>query len=87
MADIQIQYVRELHEACERWRVGDNKLFAAIVNSALSVLDLTERDLAVEFKTAPGTISRWANGHSRPAKPAQRAVITAISRRAKEAVG
>lgn len=38
----------------------------------------SERELADEFRTAVGTITRWANGHSRPARRAEEAVIAAL---------
>lgn len=38
----------------------------------------TERELADEFRTAVGTITRWANGHSHPARRAEEAIITSL---------
>lgn len=38
----------------------------------------SERELADEFRTAVGTITRWANGHSRPARLAEQAIISAL---------
>ena len=38
----------------------------------------SERELADEFRTAVGTITRWANGHSRPARRAEQAIISAL---------
>ncbi len=37
-----------------------------------------ERQLADEFRTAVGTITRWANGYSRPAKRAEQIIITSL---------
>lgn len=38
----------------------------------------SERELADEFRTAVGTITRWTNGHSRPAQRAEQAIITSL---------
>ena len=38
----------------------------------------SERTLADEFRTAVGTITRWANGHSHPARQAQEKISRAL---------
>lgn len=38
----------------------------------------SERELADEFRTAVGTITRWANGHCRPARRAEEAIIAIL---------
>lgn len=38
----------------------------------------SERELADEFRTAVGTITRWANGHSRPARRVEELIVQAL---------
>jgi hypothetical protein len=57
--------------------------FQEFLTEGLRLTGMSLRDAAKEFKTAPGTISRWVNGHSAPALIAREAIIKILSSRIK----
>ena len=52
--------------------------FQVLLESYLRNHPGSERELADEFRTAVGTITRWANGHSRPARRAQEVILESL---------
>lgn len=52
----------------------DKQMFNSIVHEGLALTGMSVRDAAVLFRTAPGTVSRWENGHTAPAIVARYAV-------------
>ena len=53
----------------------DRTRFRDLVSQGLDLTGMSLREAAREFKTAPGTVSRWVNGHSAPAVVAREAII------------
>ena len=45
----------------------DRTMFHRLVAEGLALTGVTLEQAAEEFKTAPGTVSRWKNGHAAPA--------------------
>ena len=76
-------YTRFLTEA-ERADLRDKQAFGRIVREGLELTGMSVRDAGELFRTAPGTVSRWANGHTAPAMIARRAIrdllMTRVSR-------
>jgi transcriptional regulator with XRE-family HTH domain len=68
----------------QRADLRDKKAFSLIVREGLALTGMTVRDAAELFRTAPGTVSRWENGHSAPPLIARDAVrdllVTRVSR-------
>ncbi|OGN01373.1 MAG: hypothetical protein A3B91_03725 [Candidatus Yanofskybacteria bacterium RIFCSPHIGHO2_02_FULL_41_29] len=58
--------------------VEKDSYFQRLLKSYLDYRPGSERELADEFRTAVGTITRWANGHSRPAQKAEQAIVSAL---------
>lgn len=55
---------------------GDDRgAFARYAAEGRRLAGLSLRDVAVEFRTAAGTVSRWENGHSAPSAIARREII------------
>lgn len=52
----------------------DKQIFSSIMHEGLALTGMSVRDAAVLFRTAPGTVSRWENGHTAPAIVARYAV-------------
>ena len=67
------QYTRFLMEA-ERADLRDKQAFSRLVREGLELTGMSVRDAAELFRTAPGTVSRWANGHTAPPLIARRAI-------------
>lgn len=74
------QFTRYLSEA-ERADLGDKQAFSRIVREGLALTGLSVRDAAELFRTAPGTVSRWENGHTAPAMVARHAVRDLLATR------
>lgn len=77
------QFTRFLKEA-ERADLRDKHAFGQIVRDGLALTGMSVRDAAELFRTAPGTVSRWENGHTAPPLIAREKVrdllITRVSR-------
>ncbi len=58
--------------------IEKDSYFQRLLKSYLDNHPGSERELADEFRTAVGTITRWANGHSRPARQAQEKISRAL---------
>ena len=54
---------------------ADRETFRRLVRDGRALLGMSLREAADEFRTAPGTVSRWENGHSAPAVVARQAII------------
>jgi hypothetical protein len=52
----------------------DKEMFAFVVREGLTLTGMSVRDAGELFRTAPGTVSRWENGHTAPALVARYAV-------------
>lgn len=46
---------------------GSKSAFQQLVREGLALTTLTLREVAMALETAPGTVSRWQNGHTAPA--------------------
>ena len=77
----------ELLEQCTAWRRGDQDGFQKIVALAPEVLREQQRELAREFEVSEATVSRWANGLSRPHVVVQVAVVEHVRRRVARLAG
>jgi DNA-binding transcriptional regulator YiaG len=64
--------------------LGDKQVFSFIVREGLALTGMSVRDAAKLFRTAPGTVSRWENGHTAPPLVARDAVrdllVTRVAR-------
>lgn len=74
----------ELADACKVWS-GDDAGFAVIVGSYLQLSGTDQRVLADEFEAAVSTVSRWANGITKPRPRMQKLIVAWISKRAARA--
>ncbi len=74
------QYSRFLREA-ERVDLRDKQAFSRIVREGLELTGMSVRDAAELFRTAPGTVSRWENGHTAPAMVARQAIKELLATR------
>jgi len=67
--------------------LADKQAFGSIVRDGRALSGMSLRDAAELFRTAPGTVSRWENGHTAPPLVARRAIrdllVTRVSRIAK----
>lgn len=61
-----------------------NAEFQVLLRKYLNGHPGSERELAREFKTSVGTITRWANGYSRPPEVACEAIIASLKRKMQE---
>lgn len=68
-------------ETAQKADLGDKQAFASIVREGIALLGMSVREAAVLFKTAPGTVSRWENGHTAPALVARDAVRNLLTTR------
>ena len=68
----------------KRADLRDKQVFSFIVREGLALTGMSVRDAAELFRTAPGTVSRWENGHTAPPMVARIAVkdllVTRVSR-------
>lgn len=53
----------------------DKQAFSSLVREGRELTGLSLRDAAQSFRTAPGTVSRWENGHTAPPVVARYAVV------------
>jgi DNA-binding transcriptional regulator YiaG len=58
----------------KRVDLSDKQNFSFIVREGLALTGMSVRDAAQLFRTAPGTVSRWENGHTAPPLVARNAV-------------
>ena len=62
----------------------DKQAFSFVVREGLALTGMSVRDAAKLLRTAPGTVSRWENGHTAPPLVARDAVrdllVTRVSR-------
>lgn len=81
--DFMEQFTRFLGEA-KRADLVDRQAFAFVVREGLALTGMSVRDAAELFRSAPGTVSRWANGYTAPPLVARLAVrdllVTRVSR-------
>ena len=61
--------------------LNDKRLFCSFLKEGLQLTGMSVRDAALVFKTAPGTVSRWENGHTAPPVIARHAVIRELVER------
>lgn len=74
------QFTRFLSEA-EHADLHDKQAFARLVRDGLALTGLSVRAAAELFRTAPGTVSRWENGHTAPPMVARQAVMKLLTTR------
>lgn len=55
--------------------------FALALTYYIYILNISIKQAAKEFKTAPGTITRWMNAYSAPALPGRLAIIAQLRKR------
>ena len=58
--------------------MSEDNEFQTLLKTYLEAHPGCERQLADEWRTAIGTITRWANGHSKPATAAMKAIISSL---------
>lgn len=68
-------------ETAQAADLKDKQAFALMVREGIALLGMSVRDAGVLFKTAPGTVSRWENGHTAPALVARDAVRNLLTTR------
>ena len=61
----------------------DKTVFSDAVREGLELTGMSLREAADTFKTAPGTVSRWENGHCAPPMVARIAIIGIFLSRAR----
>ena len=71
-------YVEKVKKAL----IEERAVFCALFAEGMFLVGLSVREAAKEFKTAPGTVSRWMNGHSAPAVVARGPILKIIALRA-----
>ena len=64
----------------------DRNAFRSLVRDGLDLTGISLREAAEQLSTAPGTVSRWVNGHSAPAVVARRAIVDFFSARVRRIV-
>jgi transcriptional regulator with XRE-family HTH domain len=74
-----------LKELCSQWD-HSGEAFSKIVATTVKTLGLYQRELAAEFQVAESTVSRWSSGTARPHPQFQVMVVSAIKRRATNAL-
>jgi len=58
--------------------MAKNPELQALLKAYLETHPGSERQLADEYRTAIGTITRWANGYSSPAPACAKAIIASL---------
>ena len=71
------RYLAEAQNA----NLSDKKTFVRIIQTGLELAGMSLRKAAHTFRTTPGTVSRWKNGHSAPPVAARRVIVTTLVRR------
>jgi transcriptional regulator with XRE-family HTH domain len=66
--------------------VADHEEFQALFAEGMEFTGMSLRDAAHAFKTAPGTISRWMNGHTAPSQVAREAILRDLRHRVQRIV-
>lgn len=61
--------------------VTDKATFSRFVRDGRALAGMSLRDAANEFRTAPGTVSRWENGFCAPPVVARREILRLFSTR------
>lgn len=64
--------------------LNDREVFARCVRVGLQLSGMTVREAGALLKTAPGTVSRWANGHSAPSRLMRGGVVQVFVRRVRK---
>ena len=59
----------------------DRATFSRLLRDGRALAGMSLRDAAGEFRTAPGTVSRWENGYCAPPVIARREIIWQLSAR------
>lgn len=77
--------ISDLKNLCSEWD-RSSEAFSKIVATTVKTLGLYQRELAAEFQVAESTVSRWSSGAARPHPQFQVMVVTAIKRRATNAL-
>jgi transcriptional regulator with XRE-family HTH domain len=77
--------ISDLKDLCSQWD-RSSEAFSKIVATTVKTLGLYQRELAAEFQVAESTVSRWSSGTARPHAQFQVMVVTAIKRRATNAL-
>lgn len=56
--------------------LDDREVFTSLLKWGLTLSNITYDTMTEKFKTAPGTVSRWVNGHSAPQSFARKTIIS-----------
>jgi len=80
--DMDLMHLQQL---CSKWDKSSEG-FARIVAATVQTLGLYQHELASQFEVAESTVSRWANGVARPHPLAQKSIVAAIEKRARNAL-
>lgn len=77
---------QEYMDKLKKVDIKDEKHFGELVKNSLEIAGLTCKELAAQFKTAPGTIVRWINGYSTPPLVSRLEIAIFLTSKAKEAI-
>ena len=67
--------LNEFIDVAKRLDPSDKTAFCSLVAAGLQLTGLTLEEVASKFDTAPGTVSRWKNGHTAPAVFARKSIV------------
>ena len=68
------------HANCKGFKPDEGD-FAALLQTGLATLGLSTTELGKLLEVAPSTISRWANGHTKPLRRMQLEVVKLLARK------
>lgn len=72
--DNRISYLKDSRGA----NLEDKYVFAELAKRGRKLTKMTLRDVADRFYTAPGTFSRWENGHCAPPLVSRQRIINSF---------
>jgi transcriptional regulator with XRE-family HTH domain len=62
-------------QRAQEGQLDSRESFASFAREGRKLIGMSLRDVANQFRTAPGTVSRWENGHAAPPIIARQAII------------
>jgi len=78
--------INEFIDYAKRLDPSDKTAFCNLVATGLQLTGMTLEEIAEKFDTAPGTVSRWKNGHTAPAVFARKSIIRFFLQKAERQV-
>lgn len=61
--------------------LSDKRVFSSLVKEGLALTGMSVREAGQVFRTAPGTVSRWENGHTAPPLVARKVIVDMLAAR------